>query len=254
MNYIRIYSAPIILLSNVKKKKKKKRNKSFNAPSMAGKNCSNRNRNTYTFLSHYPLEINPSGAVANPNQPPTLEIFTIDCSFTPSYTVAHPRGSVSLRNALINRVPRGPPLEIIFLSRSPPSSPPLPRTKRIARGLPRRRINSRCTRNRITNSRRIIFLVVIVIYPKKKKKRKKNKSERNPACGRISNFFFFLFFLYLQRTSGARFLSLRLQEVKTNNRRGLEERLCNGERRSNAPGRANADNTVIRAQPCVSVR
>ena len=192
MNYIRIYSAPIILLSNVEKKKKR-RNKSFNPPPRGGKNCSNRNRNTYTFLSHYPLEINPSGAVANPNQPPTLEIFTIDCSFTPSYTVAHPRGSVSLRNALINRVPRGPPLEIIFLSRSPPSSPPLPRTKRIARGLPRRRINSRCTRNRITNSRRIIFLVVIVIYPKKRKK-KKNKRERNPACGRISNFFFFPFF------------------------------------------------------------
>lgn len=70
---------------------------------------SNRNKKLYCFLSHYPLEINPSGAVANPNQafPPTLEIFTIDCSFTPSYTVAHPRGSVSLRNALINRVPRG---------------------------------------------------------------------------------------------------------------------------------------------------
>lgn len=47
---------------------------------------------------------------------------------------------------------------------------------------------------------------------------------------------------------------------ETNNRRGLgvEERLCNGEyvawRGSNASGRANADNTVIRAQPCVSVR
>lgn len=65
------------------------------------------------------------------------------------------------------------------------------------------------------------------------------------------------FFLYLQLVlNGSRcsFPLARLQEVKTNNRRGLEERLCKrGERGSNAPGRANADNTVIRAQPCVSV-